>query len=317
MEKLAEQNIILDKNNLETFKRNNQVIEANYFYNSYYLILTRELNKCIKNPKTNVILCYLNAVVECEGAEECNYKIEFDHSKVDTILQPKKMYSNVISEDEDDYYKIIIPDESIKNLVIVLMQNTGKTLLRLESFTCELGGLDLNEEVQNNEFLPNLIKISNEQLKTDNLKGTFSLKVKGLSYASYSIYYYCYNNDENEDYLDQDKVSMKLEKGRIIRDIIMDNHKFKVYMYDSTIIGKKSDLFIGLVETDYSNLELFVFKDLNDFSIYNNVINGYLWKGDYKDYIYIDKDDKKYINNDVLYIVIYKKNIYIETEQKD
>ena len=50
--------------------------------------------------------------------------------------------------------------------------------------------------------------------------------MKGLSYASYSLYYYPFNEEENIDALDQDKVIMKLEKGKIIRDIFMDNHRF-------------------------------------------------------------------------------------------
>jgi hypothetical protein len=222
-------------------------------------------------------------------------------------MQPSQIYTNVISENEDDLYKIIIKDSKVKNIAIVLMQNTGKTLLRLDSFLTDIGGFDLNEEAQNNEFLPNLIKISNEQFKTENLKGTFSIKVKGLSYASYSLYFYSFSKEENTEALDQDKVTMKLERGKIIRDIFMDNHRFKVYMYDTSIIGKKSNLYIGLVETDYINLELYVFKDLNDFNIINDNIKGYLWKGDFKDYVYIDKDEKNYLDNDILYILVFKK----------
>ena len=317
MAKPEEDNIIIDKSNFDNFKKNEQVIEAQHLLNAYYLILTKELNKCLKNPTTGMYLCYLNAVVECEGDVDCSYNIVFDHSKKEISMEPKQIYTNVISENEIDYYKIIISDNSIKNLVIVLMQNTGKTILRLDSFTSEIGGLDLNEEVQNSEFLPNLITISNEKLKTDNLKGIFSLTIKGLSYASYSLYYYTFNIEEDEDSLDQDKVTMKLEKGRIIRDIFMDAHSFKVYMYDSSIIGNKSNLFIGLVETDYTNLELFIFKDLNDFAIYEDRISGYLWKGDYRDYIYIDKNDQKYIDNDILYILIFKKNSYYTLKDKD
>ena len=51
----------------------------------------------------------------------------------------------------------------------------------------------------------------------------------------------------------------------------MDNHGFKIYSYDSSTIGNKTDLYIGLVEIDYTNLELYI--------INNNKINGYLWKG--------------------------------------
>ena len=43
--------------------------------------------------------------------------------------------------------------------------------------------------------------------------------MKGLSYASYSLYYYPSNEEENIDALNQDKVIMKLEKGKIIKDI--------------------------------------------------------------------------------------------------
>ena len=149
------------------------------------------------------------------------------------------------------------------------------------------------------------------------MKGIFNIYVKGLSYASYSLYYYCFNIEEDQDSLDQDKIAMKLEKGHIIRDIFMDAHRFKVYMYDSSIIGNKSNLFVGLVETDYTNFELYIFKDLNDFSIYKDTISGYLWKGDYMDYIYIDKNDDKYKNNDILYILIYKKMSYSSNPNKD
>ena len=83
-----------------------------------------------------------------------------------------------------------------------------------------------SEEKQNNNFLPNLIKISTDLFKTDNLLGTITIKVKGLSYASYSLYYYPFKEEENIVTLDQYKVIMKLEKGKIIRDIFMDNHRF-------------------------------------------------------------------------------------------
>ena len=317
MAKPEEENIILSNKDFENFKSNNQIIEAQYLFNSYYLLLTQEANKCRKSSSTGLYSCYLDAIVECQSEEDdCIYSIYFDHSKVDITMQPNKIYTNVISENEYDDYKIIIPDDSVKNLIVVLIQNTGKTLLRMESLTNELGVIDINDELQNKEFLPNLIKFSNERFHLENLKGIFTLKVKGLSYASYSLYYYTYDEQEDSDALDQDKVSMKLEKGKIIRDIFLDVHKFKVYMYDSSIGGAKNNLFIGLVETDYTNLELYVFKDLNDFRIYKDIISGYLWKGDYRDYIYIDKNDEKYIKNDILYILIFKKAVYLPSEQR-
>jgi len=120
------------------------------------------------NEKTGLYPCYLNVIIECRGNEDCIYSFSFDHSKSPINMEQKKTYFNVISENEYDYYKIIISDESVKNLVIVLMQNTGKTLLRLDSFTSESEELNFNEEEQNNQFLPNLIKISSEKLKRNN-----------------------------------------------------------------------------------------------------------------------------------------------------
>ena len=47
---------------------------------------------------------------------------------------------------------------------------------------------------------------------------------------------------------------------------------------------------------------------MNDFSMTDDIIYGHLWKGDNKDYIYIDKKDKNYLDNNFLYIMVYKKN---------
>ena len=87
MAKPEENNIIIDKSNFDNFKKNEQVIEAQNLLNAYYLILTKELNKCLKNPTTGTNLCYLNAVVECEGDEDCSYNIFFDHSKKEIRTQ--------------------------------------------------------------------------------------------------------------------------------------------------------------------------------------------------------------------------------------
>ena len=302
--------------NFDYLKNNGRILESPSFSDTYYISLTKEKNKCIRNTITGKYECILNVIVQCTEKEDCTYNLFFDHSKKTISMQPKQIYTNVISELEEDYYKITISDPSIKNFAVVLMQNSGQTLLRCDYYITERNTFDLNEEKQNSNFLPNLIKISTELFNTDNLLGTFTIKVKGLSYASYSLYYYTFDEEENSEELDQDKVSMKLSKGKIIRDIFMDSHKFKVYMYDSSTIGNKTDLYIGLVETDYTNLELYVFKDLNDFSINYGNINGYLWKGDYRDFVYINKDDKKYIDNDVLYILVYKQKNYFEANPR-
>ena len=94
-------------------------------------------------------------------------------------MKPKQIYTNIISESEEDLYKITIIDPSIKNFAVVLMQNT---VLSCKFYITERNTHDINEEKQNsNNFLQNLKKLSTDLFKTDNLLGTFTIKVKGLS----------------------------------------------------------------------------------------------------------------------------------------
>ena len=301
---------LLDFDNFQQIKKANDILEGQEYYKSYYIFLTKEANKCQRNQYTGKYSCYLNAVVECESDDEdCIYEIYFDHTKDTVLMDEKKIYTNVISEKEYDYYTIAVSSPDIKNIAIVLTQNTGKTVLHLQSLMAQEKEIEVNKEVFNNDdYMPGLIKISKDTFKSENLKGIISFKIEGISYASYSVYYYTYNEEEKQDHLDQDKVSMVLEKGNVIKDIILDNHKFKVYMYDSSK-GEKFNLYVTLIETDFVDYELYIFKDLNDFSMSNGKIYGYLWKGDVKDYIFVDKNDKDYVENDIFYILIYKKKV--------
>ena len=312
-----EANYGIDKYSLELLKKTNEMIEAQTFNYGYYLVYSKEANKCVKKKKSDSYKCYLYAIVECESNDDCIYSINFDHSKTEIKMHPKETYSDVISEGENDYYSISITDPSVKNIAIVLTQNTGKTVLKLDYFNTKDDNIDIRKEIKNNEFLPNIIKLSCKDFKKENLIGILSLKVKGLSFASYSLYYYSFNEEEKLDYLDYDKVSMKLEKGKIIQDIFIDDHIFKVYLYDSSTNINKTNLYITLVETDYVDSELYVFKDLNDFTMSEGTIVGYLWKGEYKDYIYIDKNDTNYLENDILYIMIYKKTKKIDLNKNN
>ena len=67
-------------------------------------------------------------------------------------MKPKQIYTNVISESKEDLYKITITDPSIKNFAVVLMQNTGQTMLRCDFYITERNTHDLNEEKYNNIF---------------------------------------------------------------------------------------------------------------------------------------------------------------------
>ena len=300
---------ILNFDNFQPLKKANTILEGQEIHTSYYIYLTKEMNKCQKNRYSGKYTCYLNAVIECDSDVDCLYDLYFDHSKDAIVMDEKKVYTNVISEMEYDNYTISIKSSDVTNIAIVLTQNTGKTVLFLNNFVSGEKVYELNNEaIKNDDYMPGLIRVSKDTFKSESLKGTIHFSIEGISYASYSVYYYTYNEEEKIDHLDQDKVAMVLEKGNIIKDILLDNHRFKVYMYDSSK-GEKLNLFVTLIETDFVDYELYIFKDLDDFSISNDKIYGYLWKGDVKDYIYIDKDDKKYKENDIFYILIYKRKV--------
>ena len=301
-------NDLLDYENFQPFKKANIIYPSQQYLQGYYLYLTKELNICLKGDAVNKNLCFLNAIVECEPDEDCTYELYFDHSKVTKILEPKEIFTNVISQFEVDTYAIDLREPGIKNVAIVLTPITGKTNLTFDSFITESKEYDSSSyEIKNTEFIPGIIKFSHKTFDLENLMGVINFSVKGLTYATYSIYYYTYDENEDVEKIDHNSIQMKLEKGVIIKDIFMDNIKFKVYMYDSLTNLKKSDLFISLIETDRINIELYVFKDLKDISIISGKITGYLWFGDYNDFIYVDKDDPNYKNNDIFYILIYKK----------
>ena len=55
------------------------------------------------------------------------FNSNYDHNKESKNMKHKQIYTNIISESEEDLYKITITDPNIKNFEVVLMQNTGQT----------------------------------------------------------------------------------------------------------------------------------------------------------------------------------------------
>ena len=306
MMSIERNNDLLDYDNFQKIKKNNFIYEGQTYLQSSYIYLTKELNLCLNNDALTKHLCFLNAIVECELGDDCTYELYFDHSKVTKFLEPKEVYTTVISQYEYDTYSIDIKERGIKYVAIILTPITGRTNITFDSFITSSKKYD-SYKLDGQKYVPGVIKLSCYDFELENLVGVINFSVLGLDFATYSIYYYTYEFGENEEKISQNSVKMKLEKGVIIKDIFADNNKFKIYMYDSLSNNKKTDLLISLIETDRINMELYVFKDLNDISIISNKITGYLWFGDFNDFVYIDKNDDNYKNNDIFYILIYKK----------
>ena len=143
-----------------------------------------------------VIHSILNVIIECDSNEECIYDLFFDHTKDTVFMEEKQIYTNVISQNENDNYSIKV-NPGTTNIAIVLNQNTGKTVLQLLSLMNEEDNYELGQEViKNDDYMPGVIKISKNTFKSKSLEGVIYFRIEGISYASYSVYYYTYNEDE-------------------------------------------------------------------------------------------------------------------------
>ena len=299
-------NSYINKTLLETMKKSKELISATReTYQNYKIGIPSTENKCILYPSLAGNDCQIYAIVDCEKEKDCLYELFFDHVGNIITMKPKVLYSNVITEKEVDKYEINIKDDNEENFAVILSQNTGTSKLKLSKFISVNGEINIeNTEKFNKNYMPNVIEIKSSNFPNKSIKGTFLLDVIGYSFSSYSIYYYTFD-DNSSSKLDHKTITMNLIKGNIIQDYIKDNHNIKVYSFDNSNIGnKKTDLFIYFEGSGYIYYELYVFKNLDDYSYEKGKVKGYLWESDYLNYIYISKDDPKYIIGN-LYIMVF------------
>ena len=305
-----DENSYINQNSLNEIKKNqSELINATKLSSQTYRITIDKLyNKCILKPELDGSECSMYAVIECSTEQNCFYDLLFDHVGDVILMKPKIVYSNVITENEKDYYEIHILNNEIKNIAVILTQNTGISKLKFTKFTSFNGNLvDLSTtEKFNKDYMPNAIELKAKDFPGNSLKGAFELTVIGGALSSYNLYYYTFD-DDNSNKLDHKQISMSLIKGKIIEDYIKEDHYIKVYSYDNSNIGNnKVDLYIHFTGSSFINYQIYVFKNLDDYNYEKKIVKGYIWNSVNKNYIYISKTDPKYIIGN-LYIMIFKK----------
>ena len=303
-------NSYINQTSLNEMKKNqSELINATRLSSqSYRITIDKLYNKCLLKPEIDRSECNIYAVIECSTEQNCFYDLLFDHVGDVILMKPKIVYSNVITENEKDYYEIHILNNEIKNLAVILTQNTGISKLKFTKFTSHNGNLvDLAKtEKFNKDYMPNTIEIKAKDFPGNSIKGAFELTVIGGAFSSYSLYYYTFD-DDSSNRLDHKQISMSLIKGKIIEDYIKEGHYLKVYSYDNSNIGNnKVDLYIHLTGSSFLNYQIYVFKNLNDYNYEKNKVKGYIWNSNDKNYIYISKTDPKYIVGN-LYIMVFKR----------
>ena len=301
-----EDNPYINKTKLDGMIKDSTIIKGESIsYRNYEITLLSFENDCILQPNKGDKECKIYAVIECETEKDCLYDLFFDHKGDIITMKPKVLYSNVITEKEYDLYQIRINDEYTKNFAVILTQITGNVKLKFNKYVSESGEVSFeNTEMFNKDYMPNAIEIKAKDFPSNSIKGSFEIEVEGFSFSSYDIYYYTFDDDNNNK-LDHKTIKMSLTKGNIIQDYIKYNHYIQVYSYDNSNIGQgKSDLYIYLDSPYYGQYQVFVFKDLNDFSYENKKIKGFLWQTKYYNYIHIEKNDPNYIVGN-LYIMVF------------
>ena len=285
-------------------KSKNIVTGTRDTYQKYSIKVNTIDNACYIVPSKAGVDCQMFAVVECSTDRDCLYEMFFDHIGNVINMKPKVVYSNVITEREIDTYQIQIADNEIENFAVILTQNTGTSKLKLANFTNEQGAVNLeNREKYNKNYMPNVIEIKAADFPSKSIKGKFLFEVIGNSFSSYSIYYYTFD-DSSSSRLDHKTISMPLIKGSIIKDYIKDNHNIKVYSYDNSNVGsKKTDLFIYFEGSGYMYYNLYVFKNLDDYSYERQKVKGFLWQSNFFNNILISKEDPNYVIGN-LYIMV-------------
>ena len=310
-----EDNNYINMNTLENMKKKEKqlIYSSEMSYRNYRIHIEKLYNKCILDPFLEDRKCNIFAIIECSSVNSCLYDLFFDHTGGTILMKPKKIYSNVITKNEKDYYQININNPSIQNFAVILNQVTGNSRLKFEKFTPKSGnGITLeNTEKFNQNYMPNIIEIKSKDFISNSIEGVFNIAVIGESFSSYNIYYYTFDND-NINKLDHKTISMPLIKGQIIQDYIKDNHHIKIYSYDNSNVGSNrvnlSIYFSGSLYIDY---QLYIFKNINDYNYENGKVTGYLWNSNNNNYIFISKDDPNYIIGNIYVMVFKKKYEYI------
>ena len=310
----------------------NEKIEANEMmypqetsYSTQTLIISPNQNKCYQkedNDKCKVLL-----VMKCSDNDYdyCSYKILVTLSDQPVLMSPKKTYYNIIPKGKNDFYEIIVDDASVPSVVVVLTTVTGDAELTVYK-KLHISDFGINEKnaklfgmSMNNDYIPDVVRITPQKINENNISGRYLIKVTGKCFSSYNLYYYTTRNKIIENKPSINDISVSLTEGQIIRDFFPNDIEYKIYIY-TPVNNVKSDIKIVLTRINVG----FAFKVFNDFkkiTILNNLdddfeerIKGYLWASDQNNEVTISKNDKNYSLKKSYFIIVYKSR---ETEKEE
>ena len=319
--KKSELNELLESNKLI------KPVEENVFGESQ-LKINNQNNFCLKNknemvPSNNpynpfnkecvIIVLLLCNETNSEGL--CIYDIQLEILDEPILMKPRQMYYGVIPIKKSDSYEIVITDEKIYNLVIVLNTESGDAelkILKQRQDGATIGWLSLN-----NDYIPDVIRLTPKRINAENLLGKFLVKVHSKTFSTYHLYYYTtYKKDYNtekksETNIFNSEITMNLKIGEIISDYFPIDIRYKVFSFYIQDKEENIKIFMNKVNIGFN---IYIYKQISDFKIlqiYEMVrnsgvdpISGYTWKSNANNEININVNDPEYSLNQNYYIII-------------
>ena len=296
---LGESVIKINNKNNFCYQKENQLVPINN---------NIDINECLM-----IILLFCNQTNK-EGL--CIYDIQLEIADEPILMKPRQMYYGVIPIKKYDTYEIVINDENIYNLIIVLNTESGDAELKIikeRQNEGTLGWLSVN-----NDYIPEVIRLTPPIIRAQNLVGKFIVKVHSKTFSTYHLYYYTTYKNENTteksnsiNKLYNTEITMNIKIGEIVNDFFPIDIRYKLFSF--SVLDKKENIKIFMNKVNIG-FNLYVFKDITNFKIlqiyqmiYNSnieYISGYLWKSNSNNEINIIRDDPNYSLNQNYFIVI-------------
>ena len=192
-------------------------------YQTYSLLINPENNLCYKN--INDEKCKILLVMKCSENENdyCSYKMLVSISEKPILMSPKKTYYNIIPKGKEDYYEIIIDEETIPSVVIVLTTVTGDAELtvyrkkNISDFGIDINNSKLIGVSSNKDYIPDVIRVTPNKLGGDSIAGRYLIKISSVCFSSYNLYYYTTRNKILEKKISINDITESLSEEKKIR----------------------------------------------------------------------------------------------------
>ena len=317
--------------------RKDNLIHPNLIsHSSYEIQIYGEENKCYEIYEQNEGItdfrrkrrCGVLAIISCFTDDNfCEYKIRFTLNQTALLMSPKKTYYSMIAVGKADLYEIIITDPNLTSLVIVLNTATGDAELfayRYKDDDDKIEGNNLVGISLNNDYIPDVIRITPTRVKRKDIVGKYLIKVVASSFSTYNLYYYTTYPRKDDDKIDVSDVTITLTPGQIITDYFPNDLNYKIYTFNPTYYeGKERDIIKIVLTRINVKFSFKVYLDL-DTLVYNSnpslpleeKLTGYDWSSDANGELLILPDDKKYSDRGPYYIVVSREQ-YVTSEEID